>query len=127
LCRPVHCGLAPHLSRSVRAARHVEGLAGMTVDPFERMWMWSASGMLALFLAAIVASAVTGAAHPASHVETVDPETLSIKGEFAEPAVALNVDGSVRVPVRAEFFVFRPSTIRVPAGRPVTFRVTSAD
>jgi cytochrome c oxidase subunit 2 len=99
----------------------------MTVDPYERMWMWGATGMLALFLAAIVATAVAGAAHPASHVETVDPDSLSIKGEFAEPAVERNPDGSVRVAVRAEFFVFRPSIIRVPADRRVTFRVTSPD
>src|SRR6266545_4656344 len=99
----------------------------MTVDPYERMWMWAATGMLGLFLSAIVATAVAGAAHPASHIETIDPESLSVTGEFAEPAVVRTPDGSVRVPVRAELFVFRPSIIRVPAERQVTFRVTSAD
>jgi cytochrome c oxidase subunit 2 len=29
--------------------------------------------------------------------------------------------------MRAELYVFRPEVIRVPAGRPVTFRITSPD
>jgi cytochrome c oxidase subunit 2 len=31
------------------------------------------------------------------------------------------------VAIRAEFYVFRPGIVRVPAGRPVTFRITSPD
>ena len=48
----------------------------MQVDRYERYWMWAASGMLVLFLGAIVLTAVTGSAHPPSHVETINPETL---------------------------------------------------
>jgi cytochrome c oxidase subunit II len=99
----------------------------MTVDRYEQIWMWGATVMLGLFLAAIVATAVTGTTHPASHVETIDPDTLSVQGEFAEPGVYAERDGAVRVVTRAEFFVFRPSVMRVPAGRPVRFRVTSPD
>ena len=29
--------------------------------------------------------------------------------------------------LRAEFYVFRPTVVRVPAGVPVTFRITSPD
>jgi cytochrome c oxidase subunit 2 len=29
--------------------------------------------------------------------------------------------------MRAEFYVFRPAVVRVPAGRPVTIRITSPD
>ena len=99
----------------------------MNVERYERYWMWAATGMLVLFTGAIVATAVTGSAHPPSHTETVDPETLTIAGEFASPSVALDRDGRVTVSMRAEFYVFRPAVVRVPAGRPVTFRITSPD
>ena len=99
----------------------------MQVDRYERYWMWAATGMLALFLGAIVLTAVAGSAHPPSHTETIDPETLTISGEFATPGVVTRPDGSLVVVMRAEFYVFRPEVIRVPAGRPVTFRITSPD
>ncbi len=99
----------------------------MQGDRYERYWMWAATGMLALFLGAIVLPAVAGSAHPPSHTETIDPETLTISGEFAKPGVVTRPDGSLVVVMRAEFYVFRPEVIRVPAGRPVTFRITSPD
>ncbi len=99
----------------------------MHVDRYERYWMWAASAMLALFTGAIVVTAVTSASHPPSHTEVVNPETLTIGGEFASPGVATAVDGRVTVSLRAEFYVFRPEQVHVPAGVPVTFRVTSPD
>ena len=99
----------------------------MHVERTERLWMWAATGMLALFTGAIVATAVSGSAHPPSHTETVDPELLSVQGEFVNPGVATAADGAVTVSMRAEFYVFRPGVVRVPAGVPVTFRITSPD
>ena len=99
----------------------------MHVDRYERYWMWAASGMLVLFLGAIVITAFAGSAHPPSHVETVDPDTIRVTGEFAAPGVAAGADGGVTVSMRAEFYVFRPEVIRVPAGKPITFRITSPD
>jgi cytochrome c oxidase subunit 2 len=99
----------------------------MHVERYERYWMWAASGMLVLFTGAIVVTAVSGSAHPPSHTETIDPDTLTIEGEFASPGVATGPDGAVTVSMRAEFYVFRPAEVRVPAGRPVTFRITSPD
>jgi cytochrome c oxidase subunit 2 len=97
------------------------------VDRYERYWMWAATGMLVLFLAAIVISAVAGSAHPPSHVETVDPDRVAVEGEFVAPQPAMRPDGSVVVPIRAEMYFFRPEVVRVPAGKAVTFRVTSPD
>ncbi len=99
----------------------------MHVDRYERYWMWAAIGMLVLFTGAIVITAVTGAAHPPSHTEVIDPETLTVAGEFATPGVTTHEDGRVTVSLRAEFYVFRPEHVRVPAGVPVTFRITSPD
>lgn len=99
----------------------------MHVERYERYWMWAATGMLVLFTGAIVATAVNGSAHPPSHTETVNPETLDIAGEFATPGVFTHPGGAVTVVLRAEFYVFRPARVRVPAGVPVTFRITSPD
>ena len=99
----------------------------MEVERYERYWMWAATGMLLLFTSAIIATALTGGAHPPSHTETIDPETLTIKGEFASPGVVAGPNGRVTVSMRAEFYVFQPTVVRVPAGRPVRFRITSAD
>jgi cytochrome c oxidase subunit 2 len=99
----------------------------MQVERYERYWMWAATGMLVLFTGAIVATAVIGAAHPPSHTETIDPETLTIKGEFASPGVMIGSNGHLTVSMRAELYVFRPTVVHVPAGRPVTFRITSPD
>lgn len=99
----------------------------MQVERYERYWMWAATGMLLLFTGAIVATAVAGSVHPPSHIETVDPDTLDVSGEFASPGVAIAPDGHVTVVMRAELYTFRPTVVRIPAGRPVTFRITSAD
>ena len=99
----------------------------MHVDRYERYWMWAATGMLALFLGAIVITAVSGSAHPPSHVETINPETLDLAGEFATPGVVTAPDGSLTVVMRAEFYVFKPAVVRLPAGRSVRFRITSPD
>lgn len=99
----------------------------MQVDRYERVWMWAATAMLAVFVGALVVSAVAGASHPPSHTEVIDPDTLTVAGEFAAPGVTRHADGSVTVAIRAEFYVFRPERITVPAGVPVTFRVTSPD
>lgn len=98
----------------------------MDVDRFERMWMWAATGMLVLFTSAIVVTALAGT-HPPSHTETVDPDTLTISGEFAAPGVNRSADGAMTVSMRAELYVFRPEVVRVPAGVPITFRLTSPD
>lgn len=88
--------------------------------------MWAAAAVVAVFLGVIVAGAGAQAIVPPSHVETVDPTRLDANPEFAHPTIAEGPQGVV-VPVRAEMFSFTPDPIVVPAGRPVTFRLTSAD
>lgn len=99
----------------------------MNVDRYERYWMWAATGMLLLFTSAIVGTALTGPTHPPSHTETLDPETLTIRGEFASPGITRGDDRRITVSMRAELYVFRPDVVRVPPGVPITFRITSPD
>jgi len=99
----------------------------VNVELYERIWMWAAGALIVIFLGAIFLTAGLQAVHPPSHVETVDPTALSTHPEFAKPTVAPRPDGSVVVTVVAQMFAFSPDPIEVPANRPVTFRLTSAD
>lgn len=99
----------------------------MKVDFYERIWLWVSTAMIGAFVVAILVAATLQAIHPPSHVETIDPRTVRAETEFAEPRVERLADGAVRVIAVAELYQFRPATIRVPAGVPVTFRITSPD
>jgi cytochrome c oxidase subunit 2 len=89
--------------------------------------MWAAGGIVILFLGAIVLGAALQAIQPPGHLETVDPTALADHPEFASPTLTTRSDGAIVVPVVATMFSFSPDPIEVPANRPVTFRVTSAD
>jgi len=97
------------------------------VDLYERIWMWMAAVVIALFLGAIVFAAGSAAIQPPSHLETVDPTTLLDHPEFGDPGVEIRDDGRVVVSMVAETFFFSPDPVEIPAGRPVTFRITSPD
>jgi cytochrome c oxidase subunit 2 len=99
----------------------------MSVELYERIWMWAATALLVLFVGAIVAGAAFLSIAPPSHVETLDPTTIATHPEFGDPRVNVRADGSVVASVRADMFAFSPDPIEVPAHQPVTFRVTSGD
>jgi cytochrome c oxidase subunit II len=86
-------------------------------------------GMLALMMAVVVVTGITNALHPPSNVETIDPTTLHLGGEFAESnlGTAPEPDGSMTVRLVAQQYNFVPGCVRVPAETPVKFRLTSAD
>jgi cytochrome c oxidase subunit 2 len=99
----------------------------MHVDFYERIWMWAAAALILIYLGAIVVTAGSQAVNPPSHLETIDPTTLSSSPEFATGGVARRPDGRVVVSVVTTMFSFGPDPIEVPASTPVTFRVTSGD
>jgi cytochrome c oxidase subunit 2 len=99
----------------------------MNVDFYERIWMWAAAALIVMFLGAIIIPAAASAIHPSSHIETLDPTTLADHPEFGTGGVRTADDGRVIVSVAAATFSFTPDPIEVPAGTPITFRVTSSD
>ena len=99
----------------------------MNVELYERIWMGMAVVLLALFVGTILVTATTQAMAPPSHMETIDPQNIANYPEFANPSVAVQPDGSVRVSILAQMFSFQPAPIDVPPNRPVTFRLTSSD
>jgi cytochrome c oxidase subunit 2 len=99
----------------------------MKVDLYEKIWLWAAGGIIVVFLGATVFATLSQGRVPPSHVETIDPGSVWTDPRFAERGVRINADGSVDVTIVALMFAFQPNEIRVPAGREVTFRLTSVD
>ena len=99
----------------------------MHVEFYERIWMWAAGALIVVFLAVIVVTTGLHATAPPSHIETIDPAALDSHPEFGAPAVTETPDGGVKAAIVASSFFYNPDPIEVPAGRPVTFRITSSD
>lgn len=107
-----------------------------TLERYENIWFLIASIMAVLLFVAVLASFFSGT-YPSltgeggHHIEGVqngriDPRNFA-GTPFAEPGVRENPDGSLEVFVVGRAYQFQPAVLRVPAGRPVTFHVTSAD
>ncbi len=100
----------------------------MNIDVYERLWMWAAGVIIAMFVVVIGVSAVAYGLHPPSHVETIDPAKVFTDPRFSklgEPEVM--PDGTIEVRMVAAMFVFAPNEVRVPTGRRIRFRLTSVD
>lgn len=100
----------------------------MKIDVYERIWMWAAGFIIAVFITVIGLATVAYGLHPPSHVETIDPSKIFTDRRFSklgEPVVMPN--GTIEIQMVAVMFSFVPNEVRVPAGRPIRFRLTSAD
>ncbi len=95
----------------------------------ELKWSAVVAAAIAIIIAVIVFSSATMLLHPPSNVETIDPTTIHLEGEFVESNLGTRVgpDGAVVTRIVATQFAFVPRCIPVPAGRPVTIRATSPD
>lgn len=100
----------------------------MNIDFYERIWMWAAGVIIALFIAVIGMTTVAYGLHPPSHVETIEPSKVFADPRFSKVGQLEELpDGTIEVQMVALMFAFAPSEVRVPAGRPIRFRMTSAD
>ena len=95
----------------------------------ERRWAIIVGAIFVLLVAVMVLTGLKWASMPPSRVETIDPRTLHVAGEFVEGNLGTSVapDGRVIVRLVAQQYSFEPQCIVVPAEMPVTFRGTSTD
>lgn len=98
----------------------------MNVPFYEKVWMWAAGVLILAFLATIVVGVAGSALQPPSHVETIDPTKIWNDPRFRKRGVTVDEHGATVIAV-AMMFAYQPAELRVPAGRPVTFRLTSVD
>jgi len=95
----------------------------------ERRWAWVVALIIGSLIAMMIFTGLHWASMPPSRVETVDPRTLHISGEFVEGNLGTSVDANGKVVVRlvAQQYSFEPQCLLVPQDVPVTFRATSSD
>lgn len=95
----------------------------------ERRWAAVMVALVLVLVAMVVFTGLRWAMMPPSRVETIDPTTLHIAGEFVESNLgsAVETDGTVTVRVVAQEYSFTPQCLLVPANVPITFRATSSD
>jgi cytochrome c oxidase subunit 2 len=95
----------------------------------ELRWSAVVAGAVGVIFAAILYAALALHANPPSNIETIDPKTLHLSGEFTESNLGTRVeaDGEVTTRIVAAQFTFVPQCVVVPANRPVTLRFSSPD
>ena len=94
----------------------------------ERRWAIVVGIIMVFIVLTMIVTGLHWAAMPPSRVETIDPRTLHLSGEFVESNLGTSfVDGKAVVRLIAQQYSFEPQCIVVPAEMPVTFRGTATD
>lgn len=101
-----------------------------SVAQSERRWSTAMIAASATLLAAIVYASV--GAHitpPSNSLETIDPATLHVSGEFVEGNLGTRLEpgGQVVTRIVTAQFAFQPACVVVPQDTPVTLRFASPD
>jgi cytochrome c oxidase subunit 2 len=99
----------------------------MSVDLYERIWMWGVGVMLAVFFVSTAAAALGSQIHPPSHVETIEPSKALSDPRFRRQGVSVDAGGRVHATVVGLMFTWLPAELTLPADTPVTFHLTSPD
>ncbi len=112
----------------------------MTTDPVlartdnaaikaEVRWSVAVIAIIGILLAMMIYMNLQFATMPGARIETIDPTTLHLAGEFVESNLgsALESDGSVTVRLVGNQYTFSPQCLLIPTDTPIRFRVTSAD
>lgn len=95
----------------------------------ERRWATISVILIAVFACVAAFAGIQHETMPQARLETADPTTLHVSGEFMESNLgsALEGDGSVTVRAIGQQYSFTPQCILVPADTNITIRATSAD
>lgn len=95
----------------------------------EQRWATLSIAIVGLLVGMATFIGIHQATMPQGHVETADPRTLHLSGEFIESNLgsAIEADGSVTVRAIGQQYSFTPQCVVVPMDTPVNLRATSAD
>ena len=99
----------------------------MVISRLERIWLLIGGGMLVVFLAVLVVTAVAMSAEPPSSMQTMNPEAVLTSAAFKNANAVQTGPHAFMVHVAAFTFGFLPAQITVPAGATVTFHIASRD
>jgi cytochrome c oxidase subunit II len=105
------------------------GIGEAVAARIERRWATLSIVIVGLLVGVATFIGIHQASMPQGHVETADPKTLHLAGEFVESNLGSSVeaDGSVTVRAIGQQYSFTPQCVVVPSETPIKFRATSAD
>jgi cytochrome c oxidase subunit 2 len=95
----------------------------------ELRWVAIVSVVVTVIMLAIIYAGLIHHINPPSNIETIDPKTLHLTGEFTEGNLGTRVEpnGQVTSRIVATQFAFQPQCIVLPANRQVTLRFATPD
>jgi cytochrome c oxidase subunit II len=94
----------------------------------ELWWTALVTAVVTAIMLAIIYAGLVHHINPPSNIETVDPKTLHLTGEFTEGNLGTRVDGGqITSRIVATQFAFQPQCIVMPANRTVTLRFATPD
>jgi cytochrome c oxidase subunit II len=94
----------------------------------ELRWTAVVVVIVSLIMLAVIYAGVVHHINPPSNVETVDPKTLHLTGEFTEGNLGTHVEaGQVVSRIVATQFAFQPQCIVVPANQQISLRFATPD
>ncbi|RDI45897.1 cytochrome c oxidase subunit II [Falsibacillus pallidus] len=99
----------------------------MHLHRYEKIWLSFGILSLILFLTIIGINAFGQNHTPAGGMMTIDPKKVDQTPPFDHPGVVKLDDNRYQVAIVGMAFGYKPSQIRVPAGKEIIFKVTSAD
>ncbi len=104
----------------------------MHVHRYEKIWIWGSILLIVGYIATIVYGGIgAGISMVNDRGGTIEPPDSPLQSErFRQPGTYKTDEGTYRTYVLSQQFAFRPGTgraIKVPAGKPVTFYLTSKD
>jgi cytochrome c oxidase subunit II len=105
------------------------GIGEAVAARIERRWAALSIVIVGILVGMATFIGIHQATMPQGHVETADPKTLHLSGEFIESNLgsAVEADGSVTVRAIGQQYSFTPQCVVVPSETPINFRATSAD
>ena len=103
--------------------------SGEVAAQVERRWAMVSTGIVFALILIAAYAGIHQSIMPQAYVETADPATLHVSGEFMESNLgsAVEPDGSVLVRAIGQQYSFTPQCVIVPSDTKITFRATSAD
>jgi cytochrome c oxidase subunit 2 len=94
----------------------------------ELRWTAVVVVVVSIIMLAVIYAGLVHHINPPSNIETVDPKSLHLTGEFTEGNLGTRVEGGqVTSRIVATQFVFQPQCIVVPANGLVTLRFATPD
>ncbi len=98
-------------------------------ERIERRWAILSIAIIVVLAGMAAFAGIHRATMPQTRVETVQPQTIHLTGEFIESNLgsAVEPDGSVTVRAVGQQYSFTPQCMVVPTDTPVVFRATSPD